>query len=705
MQKSAQKRLKAQLPAPLTWNERNPVLGYVKGESSYMLENLANLLQLVSNDAREDEVMAWPDPHSTITLGEAIKQIANSGLLSRKAHSIQLSAYGEAWLKNKDPKLLIAVLHAHVRFIGEILRELEQGPMSAPALLKVAREKYGFGWTTSGGVSIRIKWLLAAGLVNSYSHKYHLNDMGRDFLTSVTVYEPELGVITPADLQPAPLAIEDLIRKFEENPKIRSRAASLYIPGVKTNNGQVDTLRALIETCSAPIRDAVLSAKSATIFNTETVTAGTGIRSLIMSGLLERVSPTEIAATPAGLAWAASSYPIDLARIVHAKIWYFGEIIHELSNSKRLTFTEILQRCAKYSTGNFYEPLKRGALTARIALLCALGLISKVSNHLYMATPLGITFYDSMPRIDEMDQGSIEHSQSEAPDSIDTEIKPRGDSAYHLADNLIRVARMSDDSVELEIATIEALNFLGLPATHLGGHGRPDGIVRTRPGKLGSILTVETKSSANGIVPEERAKPATLADHREQYSAEATVYVGPGFERRLLDILDNDERVAVISTTVLAEAVRRQANTPLTPEELDPLLDPTIHEQDRRGQLLERWKEKEDRTLFMRGIVEILAREADSPISDEELGSLGVGWLDTTTIRRSLRDLLNREVSKELIRDILIFLTSPQIAIAEQAVVDNNREVYRLRISLEVIPRHFGQVGRSWLFGDQLFRR
>jgi hypothetical protein len=699
MPKSVQERPKVQLLSPLPWNERDSVLGYIKCETSYMLENLANLLQLVSNGTREDEVIAWPDPRSEITLGNAIKPIIHSGLLSREASGVHLSTHGKSWLNNKDPEQLVSVLHAHVRFIGEILRELEQESMSSPALLKIAREKYGFGWTTGGAISMRIKWLVATGLVNSYSHKYHLSDRGKDLLAGLTVYEPEVGVTTPADLQPAPLAIEDLIRKLEENPKRRSRAAGFYIPGIKTNNGQIDTLRTLVETCAAPIRDQVLWAKSANIFNTETGTADAGIRSLIASGLLERVSSTEIAATPAGLAWVASPYPIDLARIVHANVWYFGEIIHELDTSKRLTFTEILQRCAKYSMASSYEPLKRGALTARIALLRALGLISKGSNNSYMATPLGIAFYDSMPHIDSIDRVSADHSPCEVPDSVDTE---HDDPAYQIADNLIRAARMSDESVELEIATIEALNFLGLPATHLGGHG-PDGIVHTRPGKLGSVLTVETKSSANGTVPEERAKPATLADHREQHGAEATVYVGPGFERRLLDILDNDERVAVISASVLAEAVRRQVNTPLTPEELDPLVDPSIHEKERRSQLLVKWKEKEDWTLFMRGIAEILSREADAPMSDEELDSLGVGWLDTTTIRRSLRDLLNREVSKELIREVLIFLASPQLAIVEQAIIENNHDVYRLRVSLEAIPRHFMYVGRRWLFGDRLF--
>ena len=84
------------------------------------------------------------------------------------------------------------------------------------------------------------------------------------------------------------------------------------------------------------------------------------------------------------------------------------------------------------------------------------------------------------------------------------------------------------------------------------------------------------------MVSEEQAKPATLADHRDQHGAESTVYIGLGFERRLLDVLDNDKRVAVVSVSVIPEAVRRQIDSPLTPDELSPLIDPNLRESDRR---------------------------------------------------------------------------------------------------------------------------
>lgn len=698
----------------MPWNERDPVLGNIKGDRSYTLENLARLLELVGEGAHKEHVITWPDSDAETTVGAAIRPIANSGLLSREGAEIHLSTHGRRWLVERNPEHLIAIFHAHVRFIGEILNELSQKSMSTPALLKIARERYSFGWSTASPVFSRTKWLQAAGLVNSFSHKTHLNDKGRDFLARLEVYEPEVDVSSPTDLQPAPGAIETRISRLSQDQKVRSRAGSLYIPGVKSNNGQIDTLGTIVETCASAMRDEALISKVASIFGTSSVTAETGIRSLRLMGLIERVSSTEIAATPTGLAWVASNYPIDLARVIHTNIWYFGEIVQELEASGRLTFTEILQRCSKYSLGGFYGPLKRGGLTARIALLEALGLVVNVSNNYYRATKLGGAFYRSVPCINSVDISPANPPQVAVP--LDAEAGQRPGlanygqpgqeppnieaAAEQIAENLIRAARLSEKSVELELAAIEALRFLGLPATHIGGNEQPDGIVRTRPGRLGAVLTVEAKSAASGAVPEEQAKPATLAYHRDQYDADSTVYIGPGFERRLLDVLDNDERVAVISTPVIAESVRRQVDTPLTAEELGPLVDPSLHEADRRSHLLVKWKAKEDWALCMRGVVEIASREAESPMSDEDTNASGVGWLDLTSIRRSLRVLLDREMPRDVIEGVLKFLASPQVAVLEE---ENGR--YRLKITLESASGHLSYLGRRWLVGDRLFKR
>jgi hypothetical protein len=168
----------------------------------------------------------------------------------------------------------------------------------------------------------------------------------------------------------------------------------------------------------------------------------------------------------------------------------------------------------------------------------------------------------------------------------------------------------------------------------------------------------------------------------------------------LLDVLDNDKRVAVVSVSVIPEAVRRQIDSPLTPDELSPLIDPNLRESDRRVRLLAKWKEKETWALCMRGVVSILSREAESPMLDEDTPTSGIGWLDTTAIRRSLRDLVNREVTKEDILEVLAFLASRQVGIVESV-----HDRYRLMIPADAIPRHFEYIGRRWLVGERELNR
>jgi hypothetical protein len=584
--------------------------------------------------------------------------------------------------------------------------------------LKIACEKYDFGWSSTGPIHSRTRWLEAGGLVNLFSHKVHISEAGQTFLNRIEVYQPDSDVTSPTDLRTPPRVIQDKLDNIAHDQRIRSRAGSLYVPAVKTNNGQIEALEVIVETCTSPTRDEMLIAKVATIFGGTRATAETAIRSFRLLGLIERVSATEIAATPAGIAWVTGKYEIDLARVIHSSVWYFGEIIGELETAGRLTFTNILERCSRYSLNGFYDPLKRGGLTARVALLESLGLIANVSGHYYRPTKLGSAFLHSIPHIEPENEPLITGSSEEPewmllPGDVRRDRDPIANperkehnaqlddgEAERIAEKLERTARFSEDPAQLEYAAIEALTFLGFPATHIGGNERPDGTVRTRPGRLGSVLTVETKSAANGAVPEEQAKPATLAHHRDQYDAVATVYIGPGFEQRLLDVLDDDEQVAVVSAVLIAESVRRQVATPLVPEELEPLIDPSLREKDRRRQLLAKWKDKEDSALCMRGIVEVTAREAESPMSDSDTSSAGVGWLDLVSIRRSLRDILGKEMTKDVISEALTFLASPHVGVLEQ---DNER--FRVRVTLESAPRHFAHLGHWWSVGDQLLKR
>lgn len=706
MVQSARRGPKARMPEPRNWNERDTAIGFIRGDRNDAINNLARLLEAIGDGVNKDHTIAWPTSEDETSIGDAARPILNSGLLLRDGSTIRLSRHGKTWIADRHPALLIGILHAHVRFMGEILQEIDVKPISQNGLLRLACEKYTFAWTTVPPITNRVRWLEAAGFVSLYSHAVNITPSGRDLLGRLTIHRPEVTASSPTDLQPAPQTINDMVQKLSSDHRIRHRAGNCSISGVKGNPEGLDTILRLVDNCSSAIDETALVAKAEALLNTGPAAAEAAIRSLKIVGLLERASATEFVATPAAMSWVTSGYKIDLARIVQANVWYFSEIILELEMSGKLTFGELIERGPKYSISGHYPPMKRGALTGRVTLLEAIGLIVNVSKGVYKATPLGSAFRQSVPTIEPVSHASppsvipTKHETgTDLSPSVNTEsVATVVQVGNEIAGRLELASKQSDKSIELERAAIEAFNFLGLPAVHIGGQGEPDGTVKTRPGQLGATYTVETKSAANGQVPEEQAKPATLFDHREQHDAEATVYVGPGFERRLLDVLDGDEKVAVVSTSLIAETVRRQPDTPLTPEELGPLIDPSLREADRRPRLLARWAEKNDWALAMRGVVEILAREAASPMSDEEFSSFGVGWLELTSVRRSVRDILNREVSREIIGEVLEFLSSPQLGIVE-AIEDR----YRLSVSSEAVGRHFEYLGRRWQLGDGYF--
>jgi hypothetical protein len=87
-------------------------------------------------------------------------------------------------------------------------------------------------------------------------------------------------------------------------------------------------------------------------------------------------------------------------------------------------------------------------------------------------------------------------------------------------------------------------------------------------------------------------------------------------------------------------------------------------------------------------------------MSDSETSPVGVGWLDLTSIRRSLRDILGRKMTKDVIEGALAVLSSPHVGVLEE---DDER--YRIRVTLESAPRHFAHLGNRWSLGDQLFKR
>jgi hypothetical protein len=657
------------------------------GKRSEWLGTLRELVEeLASNQATSTNGHA-PLPQAGGLNRHQLQRLVRSGLLSRQGSVFIPSAAARAWHQSNDPAVLIETLHINVRFVGEVMNALASEPRTHEQLLALAREEYDLPWDTTGPVHNRTAWLSAAGMVDLFDGRLHLTDVGRTVVLRLALGRPESDETdTTKRLTPALGAVADLIDSLDA-AKLRARAdgANLYIPGTSANGGILDALQMLTEAAIPSIKDTdFVHFVQANFPKAQTAaTARTARETLKALGLIRRTSSATWSATPGAIAWTESGETLDLARTVHASIAFFGEVLGELDGAIRPTTGVLAERSVQYLP-NRQKPLSRSAVNTRLNLLEACGFVSRLSQTVYRTTPLGLAFKDSLPCLRPEDaisrpsaDGDANHDPGSHPDADRSADSP----GEGIAAELESAARDSSNHTRLEKAAVAALGYLGLPGEHVGGNGRVDGRVRFGIGANSPVLAVEAKSSATGRVAEQPL--FGLTEHRAEIGAQVTLLIGPGFERRMLREADDDPAIAVIETELLAEVVRRQEHTPLTLDQLAPLVDPALRATQRRDAMCGYWQAQENRSQLEYALVDILNAEAEDPLEEG-------GWLDLTSIRRELRNRGYR-VGEDEAEEALAFLASDRIGVLERS-----ERGYRCTASLHTAGMRIRGLGHQW---------
>lgn len=619
-----------------------------------------------------------------------LQRLVRAGLLSRKESTFLPGAATLAWQQSGEPAVLVETLHCNVRFVGELLDALASEPRTHEQLLDLAREEFDLQWDTPAPVRDRTGWLAVTGMVELFDRHVHLTEAGRRVLATFELGRPEPQDANPVVLpSPAAGAIAHLIEQLDEAAlKERADGANLYIPGTSANGGSLDALQVLTKAAIPSVSDAdfVRFVQSTFPKAQKIATARTAKDTLKALGLIQRTSSETWTATPAALAWVESGEPLDLARIVHASIAFFGEVLGELEQTARPTTGTLAERSSRYLP-NRENPLSRSAVNTRLNLLNACGLVTRLSQTTYRMTALGRAFKESMPRFHP------DHAFSGTPSANDAESHRDGSPPVislqsnplplgsGIAEELEDAARDSANPKRLEKATIAALGYLGMPGKHVGGTGAVDGHVRFGVGTDSRILAVEAKTSATGPV---RAQSLFgLAEHRAAVGAHSHLLIGPGFECRMLKEADEDPAIAVIDTELLAEVVRRQERTPLTLTQLAPLVDPALKAAHREDALRKHWEAQEIRSQLEYALVDILNVEAEDPFEEG-------GWLDLTSIRRELRTRGYR-VKEGPVVEALSFLASSRIG-----VLQCSEQRYRCTASVQTAGQRIRALGSQW---------
>ncbi|MFI9632977.1 hypothetical protein ACIHAX_09810 [Nocardia sp. NPDC051929] len=688
------------------------------GSYAKWLDLLKSLLAALSVESDIRTQIAWPADGEYTTVGDASKTISRSGLISVSKSVVKLTKEGEHWLASGDNEYLAAVFHGNIRFIGELLSVLsENGPTTHEELWKIADAQYRLKWRTVTQIRNRTTWLRLLGMVDFYGGRLYLTESGKRVLERVENGSPTESERVPSlsISDPSP-AVAQLLKQMTDE-RLARRSRQLYIPRGSGEKGKLEIIATLAKRADPTVETAALTEFCAREFGINADSAESVLISLRSLGVIARSSSKSHSITPAAKSWLASGDPLDLARIAHSNVWYFGELLHELDNPD---IGHNPKELAKQS--NRYHPDGRGVdrtlVGSRITILIACGLVEKLARMDYRATPLGRLFRTTIRCQDPTHSSDIRQpASSDITEPIVTEgggeaatSQPRADTADSLitdpiasdivslmataspamveaqdiADELEAASRDSRENfARFEYAAVAAFNYLGMPSTHLGAPGRADGIVYTEIGVKSRKLALETKSSAKGSVSEESANLLALPEHREKEGAAFTLLIGPGFDRRLLEAADKDPKISAILAPLLAEAVRRQSVSPLTLDQLAPLIDPNLKCGERQEALLKLWMREARRCELEQMLVRVLEEEALNPFHED-------GWLDTISIRRELRRH-RLHASEEEVLDGLEFLTSSRIC-----AVEKSTNGYRCSMPSAAIARRVQAIGRQW---------
>ena len=184
------------IPAPLPWEKRTLSVWPVPGGQHKHLENLSKVCSWVKKGGLSfDELVTSVGTElniSPVYARNCMDFLRKAGVLQSNDNGmLQLPEQISRWMRTKDDNILISVIHSNIRFVGEMLAELDE-PKSVQELHDLAAKKYGFNWKANyQEVDNRRNWLMSAKLVEHLSdNRMAITDTGRELLTKLEIFTP-----------------------------------------------------------------------------------------------------------------------------------------------------------------------------------------------------------------------------------------------------------------------------------------------------------------------------------------------------------------------------------------------------------------------------------------------------------------------------------------------------------------------------------
>ena len=570
-------------PAYVPWEDRaKSVTPLVDGYSAFL-----DSLRWIANSTQEAPIrrMDLVDrivERFNITKKSAITKVSFLGkvdFLRIDSGICTLPDLMQSWLREGDPTPLMVQLHRRVRFIGEMLKALDE-PLATARVRQRALEQYEIDWKTNAQIDRRRGWLQSAGLMGRRGdgHLYR-TDAGTAFLDFVVVEPPfDRGPVSAASLGGETAQLDRASGQTTERRPSRAahipweNRASGVQPMTGGNDRFLESLRRVAENLQEiPPKKTEIISRVAGRLSVSEKSAAAKISFLQKIKFLRFDSGMWIL-TDLMKSWVLDGDPIPLMVQLHRRIQFIGEMLEALNRPMKVEDLR-LWACEQYLMNwqtNTQIDNRRGWLQSA-------GLMARHLDGRLYRTDQGTGFLElvvveapfktppSTPPsgIAQPAASGTEASQQDEAPTAQGQIQSSGPVA-EFVDRLLSASTDTANPTEVEVMVRDAFGSLGFDAEHLGGSGKTDVLVDARLGSgISYRVAIDAKTTASASLPDHQVDWLTLRDHRRKHDADYSMIVGPNPSARRLLERAQDEGVAVLSVEALAGLCRSHAAQPL----------------------------------------------------------------------------------------------------------------------------------------------
>ncbi len=553
----------------IEWKRKGWSIPEFRGSKQYWYAILQELMGKINKNGAVDinaslELESTEGTYSWRTYAPFLKGI---GLVESKSGMLVLTKQGQHFCETPNKRFIANLIHDRYRIFGEVLYLIRKEPNTIEKIDEILCREYILDWANLSNTRRRMDWLEVLGLIEALGNrKWGVSDEGKRALEDWQIVSPEVVENYDEDGQevqilPAPTEIGVLLRNLVDNPSLHKKrnTYNIWIP----SPNRIENLRTIVQYASEKVSKNELFSYIEKEFQLKKGSIESMMPFLRADGLIAEVGKSVYEATSAARAWCDSGNDLDLIRIIHSNRRFVGEMI--LAAREDITRNEIYAEGLKYGVNNEKCRWIMG-------LLIEAGVLEETQYLHVKATRLGNMFVSELPM---MPSEYLESNSCEQDKENENPVENRIDDYKTDLFNALSVSakdpmaegKASGAAFEENIASI--FQLMGFDATHIGGAGNTDVVVKWRDmsGKTVTAI-VDGKSKSSGTVTHTDVSDVAIETHKDKNSAEYVAIIGPGFSGDTIKNFARKKGFALVTERELIDIAVNSQELGLTLEEI-----------------------------------------------------------------------------------------------------------------------------------------